>query len=441
MISIAISPEEMYNFGNMKNELFEREWFRLDNAAKIYPAARSLKWNAVFRMSAVLKEEVDPEKLQQALEDVIDRFPSFKVTLKKGFFWYYFQYLKAVPKVEKEIDYPCGIMPITGKDFMFRVLYHNHRVSVEVFHSITDGTGCIAFLKTLLLRYCELCGAKFDDFGDILHYDDNPVPEEVEDSFSRCADKSKGLLARIEPKAYHLKGQREKNGVLNVTHGSMQFEQIHTVSKRYGCTVNTYLVAVLTYAFLKRQQYEQKGKKLPIRVQVPINLRKMMGSSTLRNFAGYFNTTIYNDAQLTFEEVLSKLDLQLKENINADYCGKFINSNVSLEKNPVVRIAPRFLKTVFMDMSFYLMGENVMSCAFSNIGNVTTPDVMKDYILRFEFVLGAQKYMNHSMTCASYNGTTVITFSRSTKDPILEREFFGILTEHGISLTIEGNRR
>lgn len=406
----------------MKNEMFEREWFRLDNAAKIYPAARSSKWNAVFRMAAVMKDEVNPVLLQQALEDVIDRFPSLKVTLKKGFFWYYFQYLTDTPKVCEESAFPCSMMPITGRDYLFRVQYYSHRISVEVFHSLTDGTGCMAFLKTLLLRYCELSGAK------------------VEDSFSRCIDRSKGVLGRTEPKAYQIKGQKEKRGVLNVTHGSMSFEQLHASAKKYGCTVNTYLVAVLTLALLNRQKYEMKSKKLPVRIQVPINLRKIFGSTTLRNFAGYYNTTL-PFGEWSFEDIVANLDAQLKDNITPEYCQKFINSNVSLEKNPVIRVAPRFLKTVFMDMSFYLIGESVMSCAFSNIGNVSTPDELKDYIERFEFVLGAQKYMCNSMTCASYNGNTVVTFSRSSKDPILEREFFKILTEHGIEVTVASNRR
>ncbi len=430
----------LYNKSVMKNEMFEREWFRLDNAAKIYPAARSAKWNAVFRMAAVMKSEVNPELLQQALEDIIDRFPSFRVTLKKGFFWYYFQYITELPKVCEESAFPCSMMPVTGKDYMFRVLYRGNRIAVEVFHSITDGTGCITFLKALLFRYCELCGAQIDEMGDILHYDDNPVPEEIEDSFGRCIDRSKGALPRTEPKAYQIKGQKEKRGVLNVTHGSMPFEQIHAAAKRFGCTVNTYLVAALTLAFMNRQQYERKSKKFPVRIQVPINLRRMMGSTTLRNFAGYYNTTTpYGEWK--FEEIVAELDGQLKENINEDYCQRFINSNVSLEKNPIIRVAPRFLKTFFMDISFYLVGESVMSCAFSNIGNVSTPEAMKEYVDRFEFVLGAQKYMCNSMTCASYNGTTLVTFSRTSKDPILEREFFKILTEHGIEVTVSSNRR
>ncbi len=423
----------------MKNQMFEREWFRLDNAAKIYPASRSSRWNAVFRMSAVLKEEVNPEILQQALDDIIDRFPTFRMTLKKGFFWYYFQYLTDKPLIMEEKTCPCAMMPLTGRDYVFRVLYHSHRISVEVFHSITDGTGNINFLKTLLLRYCELSGATVADVGDILHYDDNPVPEEVEDSFKRNIDKSKGMLPRTEPKAYQINGQHEKRGILNVTQGSMPFSQLHATAKSYGLTVNTYLTAVLSYALLKRELYENKSRKKPIRVQVPINLRKIFPSVTLRNFAGYYNTTI-SPVEQTFEEVAATLDAQLKENITPDYCQKFINSNVSLEKVPVIRVAPRFLKTFFMNISFYLMGERVMSCAFSNIGNVNTPQEMYDYIDRFEFVLGPQKYMGNAMTCASYNGRTVVTFSRTTKDPILEREFFKILTEQGIDVTINANR-
>ena len=424
----------------MKNAMFDKEWFKLDNAAKIYPAARSSRWNAVFRMSAVMKEEVNPDLLQQALDDVIDRFPTFRMTLKKGFFWYYFQFVDHKPKIQKETDYPCAMMRLSGRDYVFRVLYHSHRISVEVFHSITDGTGNITFLKTLVMRYCELCGAKIESFGDILHYDDDPTPEEVEDSFSRFIDKSKGTLPRKEPSAYQIKGQKEKRGVLNVTQGRMPFEQLHGVAKSFGCTVNTYLTAVLAYALLKRQLYEKKSSKKPIRVQVPINLRKIFGSETLRNFAGYYNTNL-SPEEKTFEEVVKELDAQLKEKITPDYCQKFINSNVSLEKNPIIKVAPRFLKTFFMNMSFYLVGENLMSCTFSNIGNVVTPKELYDYIDRFEFVLGPQKYMNNSMTCASYNGVSVVTFSRTSKDPILERDFFKILTEHGIEVTVNSNRR
>ena len=43
-------------------------WLRLDNAAKIYPAARRRNWSNVFRQSVTLHQEVDTEVLKAALE-------------------------------------------------------------------------------------------------------------------------------------------------------------------------------------------------------------------------------------------------------------------------------------------------------------------------------------------------------------------------------------
>lgn len=424
----------------MKNAMFDKEWFRLDNAAKIYPAARNTRWNNVFRMSCVLKEEVKPDILQQALEDVIDRFPSFRVTLKKGFFWYYFQFVTAKPKIQEEKNYPCTMMRLKGNGYIFRVLYFSHRISLEVFHSITDGTGNITFLKTLVARYCELCGAHIADYGDVLHYDDDPTLEEVEDSFKRYVDKSKGTISRTEPTAYQIKGQKEKRGVLDITQGSMPFEQLHKVAKSYGCTINTYLASVAAYVLLRRQLYENKSKKKPVKIQIPINLRKIFPSVTMRNFAGFFNTSIPPEEQ-TFEEICKSMTSQIKDYVTPEYCQKFINSNVSIEQVPLIRVAPRFLKTFFMNMSFYAVGEKLMSVCLSNVGNVVMPPELNEYIDRFEFIIGPQKYIDHAMTAITYNGTSLVTFSRTIKNPILERDFFKVLVEHGIDVTINTNRR
>ncbi len=49
-------------------------WLRLDNAAKIYPAARSRKWMALFRVSITLTEPVD-DAILKALRQVVKRIP------------------------------------------------------------------------------------------------------------------------------------------------------------------------------------------------------------------------------------------------------------------------------------------------------------------------------------------------------------------------------
>ena len=68
------------------------KWRRLDNSAKIFPVISNKKFSSVFRISATLKEKIQPEILQHAVEVVLNYFISYKVKLKKGFFWYYLEH-------------------------------------------------------------------------------------------------------------------------------------------------------------------------------------------------------------------------------------------------------------------------------------------------------------------------------------------------------------
>ena len=64
-----------------------RRWFRLDNAALIFPAIMRRNWNNCFRLSVTLRGEVDPDCLARAVGDLKERFPTFFVRLRRGVFW------------------------------------------------------------------------------------------------------------------------------------------------------------------------------------------------------------------------------------------------------------------------------------------------------------------------------------------------------------------
>ena len=59
---------------------------RLDNAAKIYPAAKRRNWNNFFRLSATLTEPIDVPVLRAALDVTVRRFPSMAERLRRGVF-------------------------------------------------------------------------------------------------------------------------------------------------------------------------------------------------------------------------------------------------------------------------------------------------------------------------------------------------------------------
>ena len=141
----------------MPDELLRRGWMRLDNAAKIYPAAMRRSWTALFRFSANLTEAVDPVVLQQAVNAVTRRFPAFAVRLKRGVFWFYLQHTDRAPTIQQDVQNPCVPMDLKDNDrFLFRVRYYESRIACEYFHVLTDGTGGLLFLKTLVAEYLRL---------------------------------------------------------------------------------------------------------------------------------------------------------------------------------------------------------------------------------------------------------------------------------------------
>lgn len=145
-------------------------WYPLDDAAKIYPMSMTDGWMSVFRLSAYLDAPVEPSLLQLALDLTMPLFPFFTTKIKRGVFWHYIDGVKRRFTVQPETELPCAPMNVAAGDSQsFRVLYYGRRVSVELFHILTDGTGGLAFLTALLLAFMtEAAHAVSDESrGDI----------------------------------------------------------------------------------------------------------------------------------------------------------------------------------------------------------------------------------------------------------------------------------
>ena len=66
-------------------------WDRLDNTAHLFPVIAGESMSNVYRISVTLKEEINPELLQRALDMVLPKFDGFNLRLRQGVFWYYFE--------------------------------------------------------------------------------------------------------------------------------------------------------------------------------------------------------------------------------------------------------------------------------------------------------------------------------------------------------------
>ncbi|MBT7123483.1 MAG: hypothetical protein HN948_10790, partial [Clostridia bacterium] len=135
-------------------------------------------------MSAKLNETVDKALLQKALDMTLPRMGLFSCHLRTGLFWYYFEKNKKQAKVKDDAINPCIRLYTKDSDgYLFRIRAHEKLVSIEVFHSVTDGYGGLTFLKTLLAQYFTLKGEDVPATNGVLDCSEEPKSEETEDSF------------------------------------------------------------------------------------------------------------------------------------------------------------------------------------------------------------------------------------------------------------------
>lgn len=422
----------------------ELRWMRLDNAAKIYPAARRRRWNNVFRVSATLTAPVKPEILQQALAAVIPRFPSIAVRLRRGVFWYYLEEIPMAPQVLPEREYPLTRMQKSDiQSCAFRILYYKNRIAAEFFHALTDGNGALIFLKTLLAEYIEQCYHVSIPCQDgVLNRTEEPREEELEDSFLRY--EGPVSASRKEPTAYRLTGTPEPDGYLHITTGMLPVKELLTLAHSYHVSLTTLLVSVMILSILKIQQEENPYRKRqkPVRVLVPVNLRKLFPSTTLRNFVLYITCGV--DPRMgdySLEEIINSVHHQMGAELTAKGMASRIATNVRDEKALILRIMPLFIKNAAMKLVYNLVGERKSCLSMSNLGSVAVPKAMQHYIQRFDFVLGVQATTPSNCGIISYGDTLYINMIRNTAEATLEREFFTCLCKLGIHVLIESNQR
>lgn len=280
-------------------------WYRLDNAANLYPAIRGKKRPGVFRVSADLYKLIQPPILQQALNITLKRFSGFSVKLRAGLFWHYFLHSSELLNIQEDVSNPC--MNITSKEnngLLLRVRYHNCRIAVEFFHSVTDGSGAMIFLKTLIAQYLTLLGYQIPPSLGVLNCNDTPPVEESQGSFQQFAGHS-SPRKRQNSHAYHIKGTHLPPHSLSTITGIIPIEALKLETKKWGVSITEYLVGTYLYVLNTIQLSENPRRPLPIKIQVPVNLRRFHKTSTLRNFSAFVIPGIDPaHGEYTFEEIL-----------------------------------------------------------------------------------------------------------------------------------------
>ena len=415
----------------------EIRWDRLDNTAHLFPVIAGESMSNVYRISVTLKELIQPEALQQALDMVLPKFDLFNVRLRSGVFWYYFEENNApAPKVTEESAFPCRfIVRNKNRNYLFRVTYYKYRINLEVFHVLTDGMGGINFLKELTYQYLRLVHPELrKDENDSLNHH---TSLNREDSFLKNYKKSarRGYQTK---KAFLIKGAHLPPGECGVMHGYIPIGALKEVCKRYGVSINEYLVGTFVWSVYQECLHGMPSKR-PIRVAVPVNLRPFFDSITTKNFFAMVSAEFHPTKETyTFEEVLQIVRESLRAQIQKDNLEKLFSYNVSNEKIVWARMVPLPIKNIAIK-TIYTQSALANTATVTNIGKIETESEYTPYIDMFYAFLAMSKGQHLKGTICAYGDTLSFNFSSDLADTSVQRGFFRQLSSDGLQVEIETN--
>lgn len=419
-----------------------KTWYRLDLSAIVYPTLQRRDFSSVYRLSLLLKEDVQPDVLQQAVDIAMKRFPTYRSAMHKGLFWRYLEpNTNPGPIVQKDIRNFCMPMPFKSNNrYLVRFYWYGRRIALEAHHSLGDGTGGMFLLQTVTAVYLRLLGHPIPNDGFVLDVDAEPDPEEFEDAYMRYAN-AQVRPARPAEKTYRVRGTKEPFYTLNVIDGIMSVKEVMQVAKGYNATVTEYLNAVLLYSLLQKQEHDFHLKLRPVRIAMPVNLRRFFPSKTLRNFI----TMVYPSidprlGEFTFEEIVTHVHNYMRYYINEKFLKGDITTNAATKRNPFIRIVPLFIKDFVVRLFYTRVQDKNSSAGLTNLGSIYVPDAMKPYLERFDIYMGIPYSQRTNCAIASFGDTLTVNFASCIIEADVERRFFQKLVEDGIAVTIESNR-
>lgn len=408
------------------------KWRRLENAAKISPATSNKKDERVFRMACELTQDVQPAALQTALDETMEDFALFRCVLRKGLFWNYFEQSALCPVVREEYKAPCSrLYNPNRKQLLFEVTYYRRRINVEIFHALADGTGTARFLKAIVYRYLMLTHPA-EVSGPLTRLNiDGTDTEKSEDSFTKYYSKDKAAEPIPKYRAYQLPKPLLENGEMQIFEGVASTAALRGLAKQHNTTITVFLASVLLCAVAK--DMSTRDKQRPVALMIPVNLRKMFPSESVRNFFGWIDLGYdFGKNSEALADVVQYTAAFFAREITPPRMATRMNGLVKLERNGLMRLVPLEIKALFMQLGNYA-SRHADTAVFSNIGVITMPEECAPFIRLFDFFTSTGKM---ELCSCSYADNLVMAFTTAYESTNIYRNFFCMLTQLGVQINV-----
>lgn len=411
----------------------ERSWRKLDNAAKIFPSTTKSSDTRVFRFSVEMYEAVEPDILQSALDCAIENFPLFLCVMRKGAFWYYLEQCDTKPVVEEETLRPCAPLYNSNRQsLLFRVSYYRNKINFEIYHALTDGTGAIAFMQSLIYYYVKFAHGKDFD-SDFPLAATAAIDEKLDDGFAKYYKKKSGSRSRNKG-AHVIKGAKLPEDAIRIVDARTAADKVNRLAKSYNASMTVFLTAVLIMAIRENMTAEQTSR--PVVIDVPVNLRNYFPSQTARNFFGIISTKYdFSAANGELSDIIACVAKNFKEELTSEKLSLRMNALSALEHNPFIRVAPLPIKNFALKTARWV---NDFGCTsvVSNVGRITLPDGFDRYVKAFGVFASTLKFQ---LCFCTVGNILSLGFTSAFEDTAVERSFIKLLTDMGLEFEITSN--
>ncbi len=413
----------------------KKNWYKLDNAATIIPSTVNGADSRVFRVVCELNEPVDRVRLQEALDDVIRRYPHFNCVLRKGMFWYYLDECDLRATVTRENLRALSPIYCDGrKTLLYRVSYYGNRINLEMFHVLADGTGAFFFFRELVISYLSKC---HDLYVDMSSEPDIADEELAGDAFRKYYQKKRGsgqMKEMMAKKAYKLKGRHDENLLNHLLEATVSSSALRAAAKQKNTTVGIFTVALVLMSILDELDLTKKNP--PIVITVPVNLRQFFPSNTTRNFFGVINVS-YDAAEYDgrIETLLPVVEEAFERQLEKEAITNTMNSYSKLVHNWAIKLVPLFIKDLVIEQ-YYIRTQRGVTTNLSNVGKIPMPEETLPYIRKF---VGFMSSPTMQICVITFEGYTVFGAVSDLKVNTVMMHLCRHLGELGISVELATN--
>lgn len=402
-------------------------WQKLDNSAIIFPFMSGKRNQNNFRMQVTLCEAVDKDVLEEAINEVLPRFPQYNVTLARGALWYYFKRNTNRFRVSEVSDCGMAPLPIFKKGcFPFRFSVQGNDIYGDFFHALGDGAGTGEFLKSVVYTYLTRRGYKLEDEGKVILPLSPVDPAESEDAFRKYYKplpvKELEIKSMQGKNAFIIEGDKWENGGVENVQYTLNAKEIVDLCHNIGCTVTEYLGAAFAMAIYRGMIEGKKKKSRNIQLFMPINLRRMFPSRTLKNFSLFSRVTIDTRTPPTMEKCIQVIHESLKRDTDKALLERKISTTVRAEVLGIMQVVPLFLKKAVLKISNLFFGKGKKTATFSNVGIVRLPESMRPYVKDMFFSLWPNSNAPYTAVVVSVWDNLNITFNKRVKGKNIELE-------------------